>query len=1347
MLKFVPLTKEKMNLLPKVSSPVNNVRGASLEANNQSVLSEKLFAPKFENTEGIVTDVTYTRMAAIKLPIPIPNPFLLTKANVWAVTLDMKGNTIKDIAEGNIVMSKETGELVRTETCNATYGSKGEAYFYIGGEVLIKLLENAVDSANPNNIEVRLRRSIAKRYINKEYFQSGVDPATYVTKENTEVHLFGDYFLDTLKIPQYKGMPEFTRRGLSILDRKGPGLHSTDVINYSDYEDEDAEYSIDEDEQEDDYDADLVGFDDIESAEASLIDIADRIDDIDYSSEYSEEDDDYEDGEDFAWSDYGASEYDDWDVINSDKDSVKQAQYNPLSILQVMNTKEGLTRLKDSIMHFLPVLPYGYRRSFSNATNYKSFIYDVIFNKAQELNPEVTSYNDTVDTFAAKYNILYKLIKLLFIGDDATMRRFGIQADKFKSINDELKSKHGLIRSTLEGARFDYTARSVIISSPNMKVDSCGLPIEIVANIFMPILGPRFVRDDLASTGQSELNIDIPEHIKHRYTFYINWIRKNGYKQNLYCFLGRQPTLHYLGTQPNKVIPVEGEAIIVSPMVVEPFNADFDGDQMHVEAVLSSAAHREVRTNKLLNQIPRITPNGEIAIAPRLEMVYGLYLCLMGTTAYDYEPQTYTSANLKASMSDVGINTTTATDKKSIVLLALQKSFIAPSDIVDGEVAGHIALSYVLFNMDMVPVDKLMSSLTTKKKNEVKLNAKNVTKLVCATYNNNPDAIATKLKEVVLLGNGVANRFPPRLTLDVPEKLRTLVQTKVKAFNDKMYEEKDLVNLGLQNLSTYDSLFTSEWNKLASEIDKAVAEYMPIDNGFVLMASTGAKGNSGVLRQLFGVKGRIKQVLDRPFNCIIQDGYSGTMSGLDHYCSAYGSRDDLKDKVLSTSKPGYLSRKLEHAGATQSIVHTDCNTTEGIELDITDIVDFLADNDPTVDWYFWSEEQYERAKTNPRYQNIYQKAKEYVVPIIMHRYVVVNKESVYVTDEKKAIEVINDSWGEDFPAFRQRSEMGAVAYKPVVLRSPITCKCPICQKCYGYDPTTLEDAPDVGKQVGFIAAQAISEPGTQMSMKNFQKGGVAGNDSITSSLGIVCSYFDVQGRSKTNKIPYDFVSPVPAVVKIAYNMDGTQRLQLYEIADIQQAASCIERGVYNEIETRGGNIVKKNILFPENVTFKPVVQAGETVVRGPRYLDPKQVNEAKGCASTVKYMMLQLCDIYRESNVKGIHIETILSGMILGYLYEDIHLNIDGKEVVYPAGTMISRSLLSMHEDATADNLRVSWMPIGIKQLPKYKPDSSEAMIMEAMSTYLPRSVLLQPYDSFVNPIIRVALNKGIYKY
>ena len=266
-----------------------------------------------------------------------------------------------------------------------------------------------------------------------------------------------------------------------------------------------------------------------------------------------------------------------------------------------------------------------------------------------------------------------------------------------------------------------------------------------------------------------------------------------------------------------------------------------------------------------------------------------------------------------------------------------------------------------------------------------------------------------------------------------------------------------------------------------------------------------------------------------------------------------------------------------------------------------------------------------------------------------------------------------------------------------------------------------------------------------MTMKNFQKGGVAGSANLTSSFDVICAYFDFQGRSKTSKILYDYVSPVPAVVRERRNMDGTKTLQLYEIVDMEQAIDCINRGAYDQIEI-GRKVETKIITFPGGTNFKKVVQAGESVIREQKYLDPKQLLKSKGCASTMKYLALLITSIYQDSDVRGIHVETILSGMLLGTLFEDVVINIDGRDVLYPAGTMISRGLLSLADQMVAENVRVSWVPIGIKQLPKYKPDATESMIMESMSSYLPKSAFLQPYDSCVNPIIRVALNQGIYK-
>lgn len=1358
MISITPMSRAKMEKLERVTAELNNRKNSSMEQ-RKSVLSQDIFAPKIEDADGYVTDVMYTRMAAIKLPIPFANPFLLTKTNVWAVALGLKAKVITDIAEGNVVIRKSNLEMVETKICNESFGRKGESDFYIGGEALLVLLDKALDRNEEDNIYKRYEISIAKKYIPKSLRDETVDPSTYLTKEKTTHHLFGPYYLDTTKVPVGKKQFAFASQGLSISDHTGVPMQSSDKINfdcgqasydlreqYEFYDSYTARDAYDVDDSEEVPDA-------VEDYEDFSSDILTRIAEGIYTEGEGAEDESLYDESLSYGSDEEEDEYFDFDSYDDDmvvdeystskKDSTEYHQYNPLSIYQVLVTEEGVTRLKNSIMHLLPVLPVGYRKAFMGKSDAKTVIYDTILTKAQELELSMDRFSEAVDTFAAKYNNIYHLIKLLFIGDTVGMSIMRLKKGKYKSINDELKSKHGLIRSTLEGARFDYTARSVIISSPRMRMDSCGVPTEIMASIFEPILGPKFVKDQ-TSSSEEQVKLDIPNYINKHYKEYVSWVKANAGKMNLYVYLGRQPTLHYLSTQPFRAIPVDGEAIILSPIVVVPFNADFDGDQMHVEAVLSYDAYKEIKNNKLLSQQPKRTPNGDIANAPRLEMIYGLYLCVFGTDVLGVKPQSFTSESLRKRMLNLGITNIGTYQGNDLCLLALQKAVISPSDTVDGKMAGHAALTYLLYNDNTgIQLENIKKDIVKSDKKGIKLNAKAITKKICSTYSD--EIIPTKITDVVLLGNGVANRFPPRLTLDAPDDLRVKIKEMVAEFNQKMYSAKDLVNLGLQSLDAYDVLFNEEWDKLAKEIDKSIKDMMPKDNGFVLMAGTGAKGDSDVLRQLFGIKGRIKQVLDRPFNCILADAYAGSLTGLDHFCSAYGARDGLVDKVLATSKPGYLSRKLEHAGATQAIVMTDCGTTEGLEIDILDIAEQLTDGDPSINWHFWDKAAYDRAKHDNRYTSVYNSAKQYLAKTIEKRSVVVDGKTRYINDKKDAEEVINLCWGKDFPELRKDSAPGAIRYKPVVLRSPITCKCPVCQVCYGEDPTTGDKYPAIGRQIGFIAAQAISEPGTQMTMKNFQKGGVAGSANLTSSFDVICAYFDFQGRSKTSKILYDYVSPVPAVVRERRNMDGTKTLQLYEIVDMEQAIDCINRGAYDQIEI-GRKVETKIITFPGGTNFKKVVQAGESVIREQKYLDPKQLLKSKGCASTMKYLALLITSIYQDSDVRGIHVETILSGMLLGTLFEDVVINIDGRDVLYPAGTMISRGLLSLADQMVAENVRVSWVPIGIKQLPKYKPDATESMIMESMSSYLPKSAFLQPYDSCVNPIIRVALNQGIYK-
>lgn len=1372
MISATPMSNEKLARLKKITKPLDAPKSSALEKSSGSVLSEDIFAPKSADYDTDVTEVSFSQMAVIPLELSIPNPFLLTKTNTWQVALNRKQNFIKDIADGSLILDLSTGELVDSKLTVSSYYVNGKPNYLIGGEALLYLLDKQLDDNTPNNIKERYKRAIIKRYVPKNIVESYPgDPIELLTTDKTDFHLFAEYYLDASKLPvSINGMSSFVfaSQGLTISDHSGDLLYNNDKLMYDCGDSTDfasmlynmlnadsgaMSYSDDDEDDDEDYDE---GVSDLEQFAKDI---------------YSDAEVDDSEDDSIGWQD-DDSDDDFMEVETNKKDSVEIHQYDELAIFRVITTPEGITRLKNCIMKFLPVLPVGYRKAFEGTVDCKTTIYDRIVIKNLDIAATIDSPNLSADSLAESYKFIYDLVKLLFLGDTSTALRIRIDPRKYKSINDELKSKHGLIRATLEGGRFDYTARTVIVSNPSMRIDCCGVPVEIVGAIFRPFLARKYVESLISAEDISINSIDIPEYINRNYKQYLSWVRKYGKSLNLYAYIGRQPTLHYLSTQPFRVIPVEGHALVLSPLVVVPFNADFDGDQMHIEACLTAAAHEEIMENDLLSQQPKRKPNGSIEAAPRLEMVYGLHMTYFGTEVLTKEVSNYSVEDVLAKLRKCNVVPDGAGSVNRVCLHGLQKSVIGPSDKVAGVTAGLAALTYLLYDIESgIETERMKKDIVkydSKKKRDV-INPKGFTKTICSQFSNyGTQKVAQKLTDVVTLGNGVANRYPPNLNLAVPGELQERIAAEVKDFNERMYAKKDMVNLGLQSIESYDIIYSEEWKVLAKKIDALVAELLPVENGFNLMASTGAKGDSGVLRQLFGVKGVIQQVLDRPFNCVLAHSYSESLNGQDHYCTAYGARRGLTDKVLATSKPGYLSRKLEHAGATQSIVTDDCATTEGIEMTILDINNMLNDSDPTLSWYFWDKESYEAAKSDKRYQTIYRSAKTYLAEKILKRNIVVTEDAfddveqycpgvelpprtgyahktIFVKDITMANQLVNACWGKDFPKTRRASMEGSIKYKPLVMRSPITCKCPVCQTCYGYDPTTDEDAPRLGRQVGFIAAQAISEPGTQMTMKNFQKGGVAGSANLTSSFDVICAYFDMQGRSKTSKILYDYVAPVASVVSERYTTDGSKILVLKTIKDLKQAAECIRRGAYDEIETEG-TCLKKVITFPGSIYFKRVVQAGESVILGQKYLDPKQYLVARGCSSVLKYLMLLMTDIYRESGVNSVYVETILSGMVLGKLMEDITVKVDGHDVTYPAGTMVSRSILYQAGITEAENTRIIWVPIGIKQLPKYKPDSMESVIMESMSSYLPKAALLQPVDTCTNPILRVALNQGIYK-
>lgn len=996
----------------------------------------------------------------------------------------------------------------------------------------------------------------------------------------------------------------------------------------------------------------------------------------------------------------------------------------------ILNLKRnGVDALKSQILDFIFVLPYGFRPTIDGRVDAITSQYNKLENANLELRDILDRKDPTFFTVMNKYRELVQYVRNIFIGDDGIISSQRLK--DYKSISDTITGKTGLMRNRMQGARVDYSGRTVITCDPNMDIDMIGVPIKMLEKIAEPAVirelrnynptnaknGPFKYRNlsTFSSTSNKDRDgITFGEFVR-------KWV-ENGGRYDRLGIIGRQPTLFYLGIQAFRIMPVDGDAIVLSPLVVMPFNADFDGDQMHFNMATSPEAQREIRERMLFKNNIRYPKNGEITVVTRHEIIYGLWIC---KEKENMQGNTISSARVKELA--VEMNLPESAGFLYTVYTAVCKQKINVYDRVAGKngekSAGIIALEYAVYGSGQPSTPFDSSSFKVK--------AKTLTQIAIDYYGNNREGFLHAINRMVKLGFSVAKIWPPNISTIVDPEIEQTVKSKIRDFNERILAREEYVNIGIETEAEYSSYFNDEWKKLESDIGTYLSNSLGMDNGYVSMWKSGAKGNLSNIMQIFGLKGRVQKNDISAFNSIVAGSYAGQLTGLEHMITAYGSRKGIADKVLATAEPGYMSRKLEHAGSIMTITHNDCGTWDGMEFTLADIVPFIDEsqiskygiypdkNAPEVEKQsFWD-------KNETMMQ--FDAAVNYLAKSLVGRYIITDdSNSVSVPDEATARHYIKSAW-------YGKSEVSGV----IKMRSVVYCNKPCCKICYGKDIANGYDLPVIGSAIGFIAAQAIGEPGTQMTMKNFQKGGVVSEANLTSSFELIEDYlelhdFSKKRRNKRGIISYDRLSPVEGYVKEQYLGNGGKRILVTRTS--------------NENDRKNLIPGTTKIVVHENTKLKEYVRIGDSFQKIQGDLNMKEVIRYRGFDKAASYLALTLYSIFSTQDVAFKHFETIVASMACMQLLVDSEPQQKSAIVPYGKGSQFKTgSILTQPEVMYGVNSAIGVRTlIGLKNLPKYKTDFFEAILMENMDSYIPRAILMNPNDSMSNPITRTAFGLKI---
>ena len=751
-----------------------------------------------------------------------------------------------------------------------------------------------------------------------------------------------------------------------------------------------------------------------------------------------------------------------------------------------------------------------------------------------------------------------------------------------KSLSDMLKGKQGRFRQNLLGKRVDYSGRSVIVVGPELKIYQCGVPKEMAIELFKP-----FVMKELVKSNKSH-NIKNAKKMVERLDPLVWDILEEVIKEHP-VMLNRAPTLHRLGIQAFEPILVEGKAIKLHPLVCAAFNADFDGDQMAIHLPLTQEAQAECRFMLLSpNNLLKPSDGGVVAV-PSQDMVLGVYYLTQEREGDKGEGMLFKSIN----------EAILAYENHYVTLHAkirckVKKEFLQ-EDGSKKEEEGIIetTVGRLLFNeiipQDLGFIDRSLPenrflpeiNFLVKKKN-----LKQILEKVMDVHGAMQTALT--LDDIKSIGYKFSTKAAMTVSIHdmtVPETKETLLEEAQKTvdkiaknFRRGLITEEERYKEVIETWKTTDEQLTHD---LLTGLDNY--------NNIFMMADSGARGSDKQIKQLAGMRGLMADTTGKTIELPIKSNFREGLDVLEYFISAHGARKGLSDTALRTADSGYLTRRL--VDVSQDLIIRDLDCSEGREsipsLEITE----LSDGQEKIESL--------QERITGRYV-----AEDIIDPETGNMVIKAN----HMVTPKRAPQVMD--------------ALNKMGRKSIRIRTVLTCrsKSGICGKCYGANLATGKPV-EVGEAVGTIAAQSIGEPGTQLTMRTFHTGGVAGGD-ITQGLPRVEELFEAR-KPKGLAI----LTEIPGVVEIR----DTKKKREVIVTDNEKAQS-------------------KTYLIPYGsrlkVTEGQVLEAGDVLTEGS--INPHDLLKIKGVKAVQEYMISEVQRVYRLQGVEinDKHIEMIVHQMM-----------------------------------------------------------------------------------------------------
>ena len=732
-----------------------------------------------------------------------------------------------------------------------------------------------------------------------------------------------------------------------------------------------------------------------------------------------------------------------------------------------------------------------------------------------------------------------------------------------KSLSDMLKGKQGRFRQNLLGKRVDYSGRSVIVVGPQLKLHQCGLPSTMALELFKPFVMKRLVELEYAA------NIKAAKRAVDRGASYVWDVLEEVITEHP-VLLNRAPTLHRLGIQAFEPVLVEGKAIRLHPLVCTAFNADFDGDQMAVHVPLSNEAQAEARVLMLSSNNIKSPAHGRPLTIPTQDMIIGLYYLTAMREGFPGEGRAFIDFDDAMNAYDARADL----DLQAKIYVRLTRDMDVASSF--GEIEHYSAGQRIETTVGRITLNMVLPDDYPYLNYE--LNKKEVERLIedcCYRYTTSQmEPILDGLKDA---GFHYATRAG--VTVSVydatvpPEKEAILAEAdkEVQAIEDD-YE------LGMMSDAERHRQVIEVWNKANDAVGNAMADNFDRFNPIYMMAFSGARGNIKQIRQLAGMRGLMSdpkgEIIDRPIKANFREG----LSVLEYFVSSHGARKGLADTALRTADSGYLTRRLVDVAQDVIVREIDCGADEGV---VYPLVNPKGDIDVNLVGRCLAED------------------------------VVGSRGKVYAEA---------DSYIENVDQMREWLDNGV---ETVCIRTIMTCHAEhgVCQKCYGWDLATSRPV-NIGTAVGIIAAQSIGEPGTQLTMRTFHTGGVAGED-ITHGLPRVTELFEAR-KPKGQAV----LAEIAGTLQIG----GDKNIKTLTIHD--------KEGNIREYE------VSARVTMMPGVEDGCQVEMGQQLTKGS--INPHDLLRLTDPNTTLRYIVSQVQDVYVSQGVSinDKHVEVIARQML-----------------------------------------------------------------------------------------------------